>query len=36
MKPRPDTPPPARGSIRDDETLLYSEAARALGLAETA
>ena len=31
MKPRPrDTP--ARGSIRDDETLLYAEAARRLGL----
>ncbi len=29
---RPDTPAPARGSIRDDETLLYSEAARRLGL----
>lgn len=32
MKPRPDAPVPARGSIRDDETLLYSEAARRLGL----
>ena len=28
MRPRADTPAPARGSIRDDETLLYSEAAR--------
>ena len=32
MRPRADLPAPARGSIRDDETLLYSEAARRLGL----
>lgn len=34
MKPSPHAPSPAagRGSIRDDETLLYSEAARRLGL----
>jgi hypothetical protein len=25
---RPDAPTPARGSVRDDETLLYSEIAR--------
>ena len=31
-KPRPlDTPPPARGSIRADELLLFAEAARRLG-----
>ena len=32
MKPRPDAP--ARGSIRADEVLLFSEAARRLGLCD--
>ncbi len=32
MKPRPAPPAPPRGATRDDETLLYSEAARRLGL----
>jgi hypothetical protein len=31
-KPLDKAPPPARGSIRDDETLLFSEAAKRLGL----
>jgi hypothetical protein len=31
MRPHPESAPP-RGSIRDDETLLFSEAARRLGL----
>jgi hypothetical protein len=31
-RPLDKAPPPARGSIRDDETLLFSEAAKRLGL----
>ena len=31
MKSRPQDTPPARGSIRSDEVMLYAEAARRLG-----